>query len=562
MALPPLRTALVLVAGLALAACTGSIGDNDPSSSTNGPSAEDAIFEPAPAVLPRLTEIEYRNALADLLGPALPELAVEPDTNPHLFDSIGATSTSLSELGTQEYEENADAATWSVFSDPGKRAVLVGCEVTAPADACAKDFLARFGRKAFRRPLSDAELTRWLDASTELAQQNQSLSPTWEGVRLAVSGMLQSPSFIYRIELGEADPDHEGELRLTGFEMASRLSFLLWNTTPDDALLDAAAAGALDSEDGVKAAADRLLSSPRATVTIQKFFAQYLDLGRLDTVTRDAEAYPLFSDTMVASMRHEVELLVEDIVEHHGDARSIFSTRHTFVNSELAALYGVSDQFSAHGGVDATTFVPVDLDPNGKRAGLLTLGAYLTMNAHETRTSPTARGKFIRERVLCQDVPAPPPNVNTNLPPPPEGGDELTVRQQLEEHQNNPQCVSCHSFIDPPGFLFEHFDSIGQYRETEGKNLPIDSSGDLDGKPLADALDLAKILETDPRVGDCMVKQLYRDALGRLDTDGEAPALSELGAQFTSDGYDFRKLLVTLVTHESFRRLAPPKEGQ
>lgn len=559
------RSALLLAtlagASLAAANCTGTIGNGEGAGSN--PNAEpEAVYEPAPAAVPRLTELQYRNTLADLMGTDLPELHVEPDTNPHLFDSIGSSSTSLSELGTQEYEENADAVTWSVFSDPARRAVLVGCEVASPGDACARDFIARFGRKAFRRPLGTAELARWVDVSTALAQANGALPPQWEGLRLVTSGMLQSPSFIYQIELGEPDPDHEGDRRLTGYEMAARLSFLLWNSTPDDELLDAAEAGDLDGDDGVATAAHRLLASPRAKTTLQRFFGQYLDLGRLDTVTRDPATYPLFAADMNASMRHEVELLVDDVVfEQHGDARSIFTTRHTFVNADLAALYGVTDQFVAHGGVDASTFVAVDLDPNGKRAGILTLGAYLTMNAHETRTSPTARGKFIRERVLCEDVPAPPPNVNTDLPPPDPNGEELTVRQQLEEHQNNPQCVSCHSFIDPPGFLFEHFDPIGAYREYEGDHLTIDSSGDLDGTPLADAIDLAKMLETDPRVGECMVKQLYRDAMGRLESEGEAPAITELGESFEKNGFDFEKLLVSLVTHPSYRRLAEPQEG-
>jgi hypothetical protein len=169
------------------------------------------------------------------------------------------------------------------------------------------------------------------------------------------------------------------------------------------------------------------------------------------------------------------------------------------VNSQLAALYGVEAP-----GADLTTFVPVELDPNGPRAGLLTFGAFLTMNAHETQTSPTARGKYVRERVLCQTVQPPPADVDTTLDPP-SAGQPTTVRERLEEHRKNPACTACHAFIDPPGFLFEHFDSVGAYRTTQVGDLPIDSSGDLDGVPLTDAKGLAALLESDPRVGRCMV---------------------------------------------------------
>ena len=538
-------------AALLLTACVGDIGDRLPSSAdpdANPSDDQPAVFEPAAPVLPRLTESQYRNVLADLFGASIPVAPVEADTNPFLFYSIGATSTTLSELGTELYEKSADAVTHYVFGDPGRRAALVGCEPATAGDACVRDFLGRFGRRALRRPLASEELERWVGVATTLAQPD-----LWEGLRLAVAGLLQSPHFLYRVELGEPDPSAPGRLRLNGWEMASRLSFLLWNTAPDEELLDAAERGDLDEVEGVVLAAERLLADDRASATIQAFFGQYLDLGRLNGVMRDPANYPLFTPTMVASMRTEVEMLVGDLVERGADARSLFSTRRTFVNADLAALYGVDAP-----GADATTFVEVELDASGPRAGLLTFGAFLTMNAHETRTSPTSRGKYVRERVLCSTVPPPPPDVDTTIEPP--GEEPLTLRDQLEEHRKNPTCAACHSFIDPPGFLFENFDSIGAWRTTDN-GQPIDSSGDLDGEPLADARDLAELLETDDSVGRCMVTQLYRHALGRVESEGEKPALEELDAQFAEGSYDFRSLLVAFVSHESFRWLAEPKEG-
>lgn len=543
-------SALAGVLTACTAACVGHIGEPG-GTSTSDPTEPPGLTLSAPA-LPRLTETQYRNALRDLLGTSVPNMPVEPDTNPYLFYTIGASSTTLSEHGTQLYEEAADAVTRSVFSDPGRRAALVGCALAAPGDACAAEFLARFGRRALRRPLTSEELSRWVGVSQSLAQPD-----AWEGLRLAVAGLLQSPYFLYRVEVGEPDPKAPGRRVLTGYEMASKLSFLIWNMPPDDALLDAAERGDLATREGVAAAAERLVADDRARGAIMAFFNQYLDLGRLDGVTRNPATYPLFTDGMKDAMRTEVEMLVNQVVfESPGDARGIFSTRQTFVNADLAALYGVEAP-----GATKTTFVPVELDPSGPRAGLLTLGAFLTMNAHETRTSPTARGKYVRERLFCEEIPPPPADVDTTLDPP-SGGAPLTVREQLEEHRKNPACSSCHAFMDPPGFLFEHFDSIGAYRETQEGDLPIDSSGDLDGKALGEAKDLAAILENDARVGRCMVTQLYRHAQGRLDTSGEEMAIDDLDGKFAAASYDFRALVVELVTHDAFRYVGDPKEEE
>lgn len=539
-------------------ACTGELGaggaDDDPrgpGAGTDDPDAEPeaeapAELVPVAPVLPRLTATQYRNALVDLLGPNLPATPVEPDTNPYLFDSIGAATTTLSELGAQQYEEGADAVTRAVFADPARRAALVGCEVAAPGDACVVEFLTRFGRRAVRRPLTSIELDRWVGVATTLADPDG-----WEGLRLAVAGLLQSASFLYRVEVGEPDPEKEGQSRLTGWEMATRLSFLLWNTIPSDALLDAAEAGDLDHAEGVAAAAEALLADERARPAVQAFFSQYLDLRRLEGIDRNPETYPAFVPGMTAAMRTEVELLVDDVVfgSDQSDATSIFSTRRTFVSSELAALYGVDAP-----GADPTTFVPVEHPADGPRAGILTSAAFLTMNAHETQTSPTARGKYIRERVLCQTVPPPPNDVDTSLDPP-DGEEPQTVREQLAEHRENPQCAGCHAFTDPPGLVFEGFDSVGAHRTMEA-GAPVDTSGDLDGEPLADARALAAMLEEDPRVGHCMVTQLFRHAQSRLDADEEAPVLDDLDARFAAADHDFQTLIVELVTHPGFRTIA------
>lgn len=529
----------------------GGSGGSDADSGADGTDSdgEPLVIDPAPAVLPRLTAEQYRSSLASILGPSLPAVALEPDQNPYLFFNIGASTTTLSELGTQLYEEAADAITTAIFADPARRLALVGCEPLAPGDQCVQGFLEDFGRRAYRRPLTPDEMQRWQQVTVDLGSPD-----AWEGLRLAVAGMLQSPYFIYRVELGEPDPEQPGRLRYTSHEMGSRLSFLLWNTTPDDQLLDAADAGELLTDDGLRAHAERMIADPRASAAVQEFFAQYFDLSRLDGITRDPAIYPLFASTLPESMRAEVKLLVDDFVfRRDADIRGIFGTRTTFVNEELALLYGVEAP-----GASPIAFVPVELPADGPRVGLLTLGAFLTMNAHETETSPTLRGKFVRERVLCQSVMPPPPDVDTTIP---DTGDSQTLRERLEQHALNPACAGCHSFIDPPGLLFENFDSLGVYRTVDRNGFPIDATGDLDGQPLANATELGPILAEDPRVGKCVATQLFRHAQGRLDTEAERDIIIDLDARFAADGYRFKQLLMTLVTHEGFRTLAPAEEG-
>ncbi len=536
----------VSTSGPSMTASAGeSAGESEGESETSG--LPDLTFEPGRATLPRLTESQYYNTVGDLFGGALPFPLLEPDTNPYLFFNIGAATTTVSEEGVGRYEEAADVITRAVFEDAARREALVGCVPETADDACAAAFITRFGRRAMRRPLSQEEHARWLGFAAELADGDP-----WQGLRMAVAGMLQSPNFLYRIELGEVDPEDPERRLYTGWEMATRLSYLLWNTTPDDQLLAAAESGLLDSQEGVLAEAERLLADPRASATIQAFFAQYLDLGRLAQVERNPDLYPLFTPNLVAAMRTEIELVVDDLVNREqADIRGLFTGRKTFVNADLAAVYGVDAK-----GASAITFVPVEMPADGPRAGILTSSAFLTMNAHATETSPTLRGKYVRERVLCETVPGPPGDVDTNIPEP--DGEAHTLRERLEQHRADPICAGCHAFVDPPGFLFEHFDSIGAYRDLDN-GYPIDASGELDGIALDGARDLAAVLADDKRVARCMVTQLYRHTNGRLEESYERPGLRVIEGAFAASGYNYRSLLLAFVTSEAFRTVAHPE---
>jgi len=499
--------------------------------------------------MPRLTAVQYRNSVTDLFGSGLPEVELEADQNPYLFFNIGAATTTLSEHGTQSYADAADSIMESLFSDPTRRYDALGCVPLSGGDPCAQSIVRDLGRRIYRRNLSVPEVARWLSVS----EQAGVMDP-WEGPRFALWGMLQSPHFLYRSGVGEPDPTDPERRRYTSFEMAERLSFLFWNTTPDDELLAAAERGELVEDRGIYDQALRLSEDPRTRGAVQDFFSQYLDLGRLHGVERDRETYPEWTDTMADSMETELRLLVDDFIfRRDADLRGLFDTRRTFVNTELAGLYGVEAP-----GASAVAFVPVELPEDGHRAGILTLGAFLSMNAHQSETSPTLRGKYVRERVLCQSVPAPPDDVNIDLTP--RDGETATLRERLEEHRSNPTCASCHAFIDPPGFLFEGFDSIGRFR-TEVDGYAVDSSGDLDGTPLANARDLAVALRDDARVPACIVRQLYRHANGRLELSSEEAALVELEEAFADSGYRFRDLMVALALSEGFRIVSTSEEG-
>lgn len=540
-------------AGLLLAGCGGSV-DGGPA----GPDTDPAVHAiPGPATLPRLTAEQYRSTLEGIFGEDLPATPVERDTNPYLFFTIGAASTTLSEVGAQQYEENAHRIASFVMDDPARRDAVLGCTAASLDDVCSQRFLTRVGRLLARRPLTGEELARWTAIAVDLGEGD-----VHRGLRYALAGMLQAPSFLYRAELGFAEVGvPEGgtptvdRATLDGFEVASRLAFLLWNTGPDDALLDAAAAGELDTPEGIHERAWQMIEDPRARRATMQFFAQYLDLGRLTGLDRDVALYPTMTPTLARSMRTEIELLVDDLVfRRDADVRELLRTRRTFVNAELATLYGVEAP-----GATPISFVAVELPEDGARAGFLTLAAFLAMNAHPTETSPTLRGKYVRERILCELVPPPPPDVVTDIEPA-DPTMPRTLRERLELHRTSPACAACHAAIDPPGFLFEGFDSVGAVR-THDHGWPVDTSGDLDGEPLRDGRELGEALATDPRVSRCMVRQLFRHAVGRLETDGEEPAIDALHSAFARSGYRFRELMIELAISEALRTTALPGDA-
>ena len=528
---------------------TGGSGTGGSGTGGSGGTSPPA-FVPAPATLRRLTLDQYANTVRDLLGAniTLPT-DLEPDTPLNGLTSIGAARTAFSPRAIEQLETAALALSQQALADPTMRAALVTCTPTAAADdACARKVVTSFGRRAWRRPLTPDEVNRYTAIAT---QASTTLMDFWNGLRFAVAGILQSPHFLYREELGTAVAATPSQRTFNGFEIATRLSYFAWGTTPDDLLLSAAEAGKLASDAGIKEQAERLLASPRARAATEIFFNELLHLGDLDELPQVASVYPQVSATLGASMRGETLRVLDDLAWNTAaDFRDVLETRTTFLNAELAKLYGVP----APAG---TGFVKTTLPNDGMRLGLLGQGSFLALNAHADSTSPTRRGKFIREVLLCQAVPPPPPDVDTTLPPN-TGTTGLTMRQRLEKHRALPACASCHRMMDPIGLGLENFDGVGAFRTTE-IGQTIDASGDLDGTAFRDPRELAGALKNHPDFAACLTRTVFRFATGHVETTGEEPTVLAISKNVAGDGYRFRSLLLGLVMSPSFRVTGAPE---
>jgi hypothetical protein len=518
-----------------------------------------AHFVAAPGGLRRLTVAQYHNTLRDLFGPAVAlPTNLEPDTLVSGSATVGAARVGLSGTGVEKFARAAARLARAALGDPAFRARALACAEPAAAPgagaagdarACLSSFVTAFGRRAWRRPLATDERDRYL----ALGEAATARGGTRAGAEVVVAALLQSPHFLYRSEIGVPDPTPEEprRRRLTGFELASRLSYFLWNAPPDDALLDAAEGGGLDTPAGLEAESARLLRSPRARETASAFFVELFRLRRLDKIYESRSKYPQYSATLGASLRGETLRLIEEVAfDPKRDFREIFSARFTWVNGELARLYGLPAP------ADPQRYHRVELPADGPRRGVLGQGSFLTIFAHPSTSSPTKRGKFIREALLCQPVPPPPPNVETKLPKD-DGGPRHTTRQKLAAHRKDPRCNGCHKAMDPLGLAFESFDGIGARRTSEA-GLPLDTSGELDGRPFRDAAELGALLAGQDKIGACVARALFRYALGHLETEGEEPLMDELARGLARDGYKFPALVANVIKSEGFRHISGP----
>jgi Protein of unknown function (DUF1592)/Protein of unknown function (DUF1588)/Protein of unknown function (DUF1595)/Protein of unknown function (DUF1585)/Protein of unknown function (DUF1587) len=521
---------------------TATIPPNSSSGST--PSASDptgtTAFEPAPAALRRLTVDQYENSLADLLGMKVTlTTELEADTAQNGFYAIGAGRATISPAAAEKFELAAYEAAKQALA-PERRTTFVGCTPKAAMDtACTRQFVEAFGGRAFRRPLTAAESTRLVGVA-ENAQKT--LNDFYAGLEFAVAGVLQSPNFLFRVELGEPDPANAARLRYGDYELASRLSYTLWNTTPDATLLDAAKRGELTTSAGLTRETQRLLADPRAQAALDNFQAERLGLSELANLSKADSVYKGMTDDLRNALRDDVLRTLAQYAAPGQDFLDLFDTKTAFVTPALAQIYGVS--------MNGTALTKVELPDSAHRIGLIGKPAFLALNAHSSETSPTLRGKYIRERMLCQSIPAPPPNVVPVLGEP--DPNAPTMRDRLKAHANDAVCASCHSQMDPLGLALEHFDAIGRYRADDNGHA-LDTTGTLDGQDFDGAVELSQLLRDDPRAAACVARQVYRYATAHVELDGEASQIDALVSAFESSGHDFRQLVAQVVQSDGFR---------
>jgi len=467
----------------------------------------------------RLTRSQVENALQDLLGPV--QLGpTQPDSVAEGFASVGATYVTINDSAVDQYHAAFKGLLTTVFADATRRAKIVGCTPSGVADAtCVKSFVTSFGRLAWRRALTDQEITRYTQVGVSAGQ---ALNDATKALVHTALGLLDSPNFLYRVEIGTPDAAAGGRYRYSGYEMASRLSFLFWNSTPDDALLTAAENGQLDGPDGIQQQVVRLLSSPRARTGIASYARELFALDFFEEKTGIDMRY---TSTLRQAMSQEMMSLFQSRLDPGADTLELLDTNKTFVNAELASLYGIQ-------GVTGTALVAATLPSSGPRAGILGTGVFLaqTSKLDVGETSPTARGVFINEQILCRDVPPPPDNVDTTLRPKPDV--PQTKRQMLEEHRQNPMCAGCHGSFDPLGFAFEEFDWIGAYRTAEPNGLAIDSAGTFEGVAFANSRDFVHHLRTMPEVQRCFLNHMFRYATGHKETAGDEAILDAWNDEF------------------------------
>ena len=503
----------------------------------------------------RLTHTQYNNTVADLLGDQTrPANRFPPE------DFIGgfknqAEGQSISPLLAEAYGDAAEKLARSAFLGGDSRG-LIPCEYSSRNDTeCRGRFVREFGSKAFRRPLTEAEIGRFEQL---FARQARRTNEFLDGARVVTEAMLQSPSFLF---LASAKPSQDKPGR--SFAVASRLSYFLWNTMPDEELLRAAAARELTSPEQ---AARRMLNDPRARLAMEDFLEQWMRFDRVLETIRYRRLFPEFNSELAAAMTEETKRLFSHLVWEDKNFMELYSAGYGFLSSDLAALYG----FAA----PPEEFAMVAFPSEPGRAGVLGQATFLTLTSKPDDTSPTERGLFVREHFLCQNVPPPPPGVNSNLPPVTDAK-PVTNRERLSLHMSNEACVSCHRLIDPIGFGFENYDAIGRYRakhllkifptREEQKNkikteateyeLEIDPSAKVQGfagSEFSTPKELGQILAANAVCQKCVVRQLFRYALGRHETGADRPAIDALYEDFRKSGFLFQELILCLVKSETF----------
>jgi hypothetical protein len=472
-----------------------------------------------------------------------------PDPSTGGFDN-NVSTLHVSTLATERYQDAAEQMASAVLADATRSAQVIGCD-PATGDACLASFITSFGGRAWRRTLSASEVMQLTTLAHAVAAGDPTPRPTAIGG--VMRAMLQSPEFLFRIERGVPDPAHPGWNRLTGFEMASRLSYLLWGTTPDEALLIAASDGQLDTAEGVQARAQTMLADPRARDSSQSFYMQWFQLDQFDESSPATSVYPRWNPRLQAAMLSETQHFVDSVLwTPGGDMLDVLTANYSFINPQLASLYGLP--VPAQQGMMRMT-----LDPATNRGGLLTQASVLTLNADPDEGSPVKRGQWVREQLMCENIGSPPPDVPPLPPPNPMD----SQRDRLDAHRLG-TCAACHTLMDPIGFGLERYNGIGVYSTTDTGGHALTGVGQIVGQTNPDftgPFELAQRLHEMPEVSQCVVKRMFRYTYGRIEAPSDACTLTQFNTAFGAGRRNYAAFLVAIAGSDAFRYVVTPAAG-
>ena len=510
-----------------------------------------------------LSRAQYLNTLQALFGAAVPNLdsALGPDGTYQTTDGnvvqFGLQQGQISVAGVTSYQTAAERVAAAVVANPATLSALVPCGAGTSKRTCAQTFVQSFGALAYRAPLSDAT-----DIARHMALYDAGATATGgsdaHGIELVLRGMLQSPRFLYRLEFGSG-PAVSNALKLSPYEVAARLSYVFWNTLPDAALTQAAASGALQTKAQVAAQLMRMLSDPKGQQLVRGFLEALIQLPALPSAVKSPTIYPAWTSaspsggsaapvsTLPASMQGQARAFFDDVLGQQGGTLSALLTSPTvFYNSDLGSYYGVT------GG---TTFQSLTM-PAGKASGLLTLPAFLTLMAKPDQPWPIYRGEFVRQVLLCQDLPSPPADV----PKPPDVMPGVSTRDRLSQHETNAACSSCHTLMDPIGFGFENYDGLGHIQTMDG-NQTVDVSGNVEGSgkyqsdvdgPFNGVAELATKLAGSTQVRQCIARQWFRYTMNRYEQLPDGCSMKSIDDQFQAAKENLNVLPQALVQSDAF----------
>jgi hypothetical protein len=517
----------------------------------------DSIREPdpvgGPPVMRRLTESQYRATVASIFGSDITIPArFERGLRAEGLIAIGTGESGMSPFSVEQYDAAARGVAAAVVEEKN-RDKFVPCKPAAPTafDApCAKTFVEQYGPLLFRRPLTEEETTRYVS----MAQAGQQrLGDFYSGLELALAGMMVSPEFLLRVERSRPDPEDSDRLQLDPWSKATRLSYFLTNSTPDRELLRAAEAGELDTDKGLRQQVDRLIASPLFEPAVRAFFEDMLQFDKFDDLAKDSVVYPAFNSTVAADAKEQtLRTIVDLLIQQKGDYRDLFTTRRAHLTRALGIVYRLP--VPTRNGWEVTEFPEYS-----QRAGIQSHVAFLSLYSHPGVSSPSLRGKALRETFLCQEVPDPPPNVNFAAVQETTNRSMPTARDRLEVHRTEPACAGCHKIMDPIGLTLENFDGLGTFRTAEN-DAPIDPSGSLDGTDFTTPQGLGQALHDHPETPRCLVERMYRFAVGRDTEMEERSYMDYLTKSFAAHGFRVPELMRTIALSDNFFAISPARE--